>query len=260
MNKWNDETSNENKDGDRNNMQKMSISTRANESTLLEKTTDVSFLTSASQFSSFILESQIGRFIGLFFLLLLLYVLFSLQTDKSSYQPGSRENNSGYERNKEFPDERQINIRPKRLYDLISTATILAKKAGSLSSLSMLAPEYITDKSLEFLVFLHDISPQPKQLNRLISDSDPFSKNNIDPNLFISVIPPSYSLLLNKFNTIDRHTLLITNEYIDQSTPLNEFDLEVWYWCIGTYMYIYMYYLTSSMIFLYYLTLSVYYS
>jgi hypothetical protein len=230
--KWNDEETShdEDKDGDRSSMQKMSISTRANDSSLLDKTT---FIPSASQFSTFILESPIGRFIGLVFLILLLYVLLSLQSDESSYQPGSRAGNDSD--NTDYFDERQINIRPKRLYDLMCKATILAKKEGYLSSISILSPEYIIEKSMEFMVFLHNPNPQPKDLNRLISDSDPFSKDNIDINLLISAIPPSYSLILNKFNTIDQHSLLITNEYRDQSTPLSEFDLEAWYGSI--YMY-----------------------
>jgi hypothetical protein len=223
--KWNDEETsheNENKDGDRSSMQKMSISTRANDINLLDK---AKFIPSASQFSTFILESPIGRFIGLFFFILLLYVLLSLRADESSYQPGSRAGNDSD--NTDYFDEKQINIRPKRLYDLICKATILAKKEGYLSSISILSPEFIIDKSMKFIIFLHN--PQPKDSNRLISDSDPFSKDNINIHLFISAISPSYSLILNKFNTIDQHSLLITNEYIDQSTPLSDHDLEAWY-------------------------------
>jgi hypothetical protein len=34
---------------------------------------------------------------------------------------------------------------------------------------------------------------------------DPFEKGNIDRRLFVADIPPHYSLLLNKFNTLEEH-------------------------------------------------------
>ena len=84
---------------------------------------------------------------------------------------------------------------------------------------------------------------------------DPFARENLDQNLVVSYWP-SYSIILNKFNTVDEHVrsiylrnidacpynyltvqfnlqvLLITNQPEPQASPLSKRDLYYWYTCI----------------------------
>eukprot|EP01038_Epipyxis_sp_PR26KG_P006486 gene6486-8919_t len=41
-----------------------------------------------------------------------------------------------------------------------------------------------------------------------------------------------YTLALNKFNSLENHCLLVSDEFIEQSLPLTSIDFELWHWII----------------------------
>lgn len=45
-----------------------------------------------------------------------------------------------------------------------------------------------------------------------------------DPDLFVADLPPAHVCLLNKFNVVDQHVLVVTREFERQTSPLNEGD------------------------------------
>ena len=54
------------------------------------------------------------------------------------------------------------------------------------------------------------------------SNADPFLP--YDPNLFVAEISPTHVALLNKFNVVDHHLLLVTRAFEDQEMPLTRED------------------------------------
>ena len=53
---------------------------------------------------------------------------------------------------------------------------------------------------------------------------DPFNKKNLERDLLVQELSASHTLLLNKFNVVDYHLLLITREYQSQDDPVNTSD------------------------------------
>lgn len=186
-------------------------------------------------------ESPMGRAMVLVVLGLILFVLVSM--------PSTRE--ELIEAGLDPDDARQMYFRPNNLYSLLQTQMKSARENSALSSLSISTPHYIVDESIEFLVFVaqkaeSSLKGKSATLIDPVSTSsssssnnanvavpaDPFDKQNIDSRLVVTPIAPLHTLVLNKFNTVDGHALLVTDEFHEQSSPLTYQDLEAWYWCI----------------------------
>ncbi|CBN77659.1 Ap4A phosphorylase II [Ectocarpus siliculosus] len=58
------------------------------------------------------------------------------------------------------------------------------------------------------------------------ASDDPFDPRVLDPRM---ELPPSHSLVLNKFNTVRNHALIITTEFQSQQEALTEEDFGAWY-------------------------------
>ena len=55
---------------------------------------------------------------------------------------------------------------------------------------------------------------------------DPFARENLEKDLFVAKLSETHSLILNKFNVVDNHLLLITNDFESQNDPVNTRDYE----------------------------------
>lgn len=64
-----------------------------------------------------------------------------------------------------------------------------------------------------------------------LSASDPFMQP--EPELFVADVSATHYALLNKFNVLDRHLLLVTRAYVDQEEPLDAADFEALVACMG---------------------------
>jgi ATP adenylyltransferase len=103
----------------------------------------------------------------------------------------------------------------------------------------------VKDEGVEFLVSfsmqsgnldakdrVKTISTSSSTLGSASGKPDPFDKNTLDPDLVVSKVAPSYTLVLNKFNTVKDHALLVTERFEPQNSALTSQDLEAWYWTI----------------------------
>ncbi len=59
---------------------------------------------------------------------------------------------------------------------------------------------------------------------------DPFDP--YDRALFVAPLPPDHVALLNKFNVLDRHLLVVTREFVDQRVLLDERDMAALWACM----------------------------
>lgn len=133
-----------------------------------------------------------------------------------------------------------LSQRPLNLRSLILDTTEKAKVSGGLQSLSISSPEYVMGNGIEFLVSYASLEKKDSSSNIKNKDSavvatDPFDKQVLassSSSLVITKVVPSHTLVLNKFNTIKDHSLLVTDDFISQSTALTALDFDAWYWAI----------------------------
>ena len=123
-------------------------------------------------------------------------------------------------------------FRPPNLRELITEATTRAIMSGSLNTRSISNPSIVREKGYDFLLFYAEATEASLTIVDLNKENDPLGIAGRDSNLVVAVISPYYTLVLNKYNTIPDHVLLVTDEFEAQSTPLSPIDLEAWYWCI----------------------------
>lgn len=75
-----------------------------------------------------------------------------------------------------------------------------------------------------------------KQSARAASDegvklADPFL--DYDPELYVEDIPPAHRMLLNKFNVIERHALIVARAFVPQTAPLTLADMQAAVGCLA---------------------------
>lgn len=61
--------------------------------------------------------------------------------------------------------------------------------------------------------------------------ADPFL--DYDPELYVEDVAPAHRLLLNKFNVIERHALIVTRAFAPQTAPLTPADMEAALGCLA---------------------------
>lgn len=103
---------------------------------------------------------------------------------------------------------------------LIQATSEKAQASGALSSLSISHPITVTDQGIGFLLShsgsaVATSAMSNKNTASTVSSNpvptlDPFDKNNLDERLVVTKIAPSYTLILNKFNTIQDHVSAFT--------------------------------------------------
>ena len=223
-------------------MKPMGIASDVDEDVDVVRSTTIFPPITSQFFKQTILDSQVGRTIILCALGLILYILVSLPQTHEAL------NGNGVDPN----DAQHIYFRPRNLYSLLQKRIVLAKESAALSSLTVSAPTFVVDKEIEFMIFVTqtDTSVMKDKTTTLTDTStvssttassnsvtpsdavDPFDKVNLYQRLVVTEVEPLHTLVLNKFNTVEGHALLITNDYQYQGTPLSYTDLEAWYWCI----------------------------
>jgi hypothetical protein len=70
----------------------------------------------------------------------------------------------------------------------------------------------------------HPIHADASVEERLLDPTSDSAKSNV-----IAHISPGYTAILNKFNTITDHSLLVTDEFMQQNLLLRSSDLLAWY-------------------------------
>ncbi|KAF1320410.1 5',5'''-p-1,p-4-tetraphosphate phosphorylase, partial [Globisporangium splendens] len=63
---------------------------------------------------------------------------------------------------------------------------------------------------------------------------DPFAKEHLEQDLFITQLHGTHNLVLNKFNVVDEHVVLPTIEFEEQETPLSKADFRAMWTAMGS--------------------------
>lgn len=124
-----------------------------------------------------------------------------------------------------------------RLWNLMLSTTKKALASGALESIPT-DYEFVEDGGVDFFVRVVTNLERKAKLKEVESgrsskDFNPFLP--YDEELFVCDISESHLCVLNKFNVVDNHLLIITREFEHQDSPLKEADFESLWVCMAEY-------------------------
>lgn len=124
------------------------------------------------------------------------------------------------------------NLEPGALWQKIQKQTHHALQCGALQPL-LTEYEFIEERGIQFLVrSLSSLNRKDQNQRRELQASTNKEFNPFlpyDPNLFVTDISETHLCLLNKFNVIAHHFLIITRDFEEQESPLTLQDfLAAW--------------------------------
>ena len=133
--------------------------------------------------------------------------------------------------------EKNILLEPGRLWNKVFEQTEYARQCGALQSIET-DYQFIEHNGISFLVRTlsnlarkEKVQQQQKQQQKQTSQEfDPFLPYEED--LFVADISPTHLCLLNKFNVVDYHLLIVTRDFEDQETWLNLADFRALWACM----------------------------
>lgn len=126
------------------------------------------------------------------------------------------------------------------LREAIKQRSHSAKQSGALKPIET-DIELVMDADIEFMIRVATGLQRKDEANRQTDLRDarsplpasPFL--NPDPRLFIADVADSHRCLLNKFNVVDEHLLIVTKEFEQQQNPLNFNDFVALWTCMREY-------------------------
>ena len=129
-----------------------------------------------------------------------------------------------------------ILLEPGTLWNRVVERTALALERGALQRIHT-TRELIEDRGVSFLVrHPPDISrplPAPRARRPVAERANPFLP--YEQPLFVVDLSPTHVCLLNKFNVIDHHLLIVTREFERQTDPLGLRDFEAMWCCMAEF-------------------------
>ena len=114
-------------------------------------------------------------------------------------------------------------LKPGTLQTSLLERTAHAHRCGSIQSLPT-TTEVIEQDGVPFQVRILESLVMKKIAKAPRSSPNPFLP--YDPNLFVAPISPTHVALLNKFNVVEHHLLLVTRAFEDQRCQLTQKDCE----------------------------------
>ncbi|KAI1086831.1 HIT-like protein [Rostrohypoxylon terebratum] len=125
---------------------------------------------------------------------------------------------------------------PPNLPALVKAAFNKAKVNGDVSYYPTQAA-VLTPGSIAFqLRYAPSLAHKPKAPKPANAPSKPFNPfENPSPSMLIAPLPPSHSLVLNKFAIVPEHFILITKAFKPQTHVLEQDDVEATFACIQAY-------------------------
>lgn len=117
---------------------------------------------------------------------------------------------------------------------MIVHRTQCALGQGALYPIDTVATE-LDDAGIRFVVRQVSSLARKAQAQRQPSPraADPFLP--YEPELFVADISPTHVALLNKFNVIEHHLLIVTRAFEDQKTLLTPNDFDAWCRCLAEF-------------------------
>ena len=119
--------------------------------------------------------------------------------------------------------DQELRLTPGTLSALLAERTEHARLSGALQFLPTTV-EVIEQDGIPFQVRIVESLAGKKTAPAAGANADPFLPH--DPDLFVAPISPTHIALLNKFNVVERHLLIVTRVFEDQRSQLTQKDCE----------------------------------
>jgi sulfate adenylyltransferase (ADP) / ATP adenylyltransferase len=132
-----------------------------------------------------------------------------------------------------------LQLRPGTLWPAIQQQTAHALRCGALQPIAS-DERTVDDAGIRFIVrqvssLVRKDAAKPPPVSPTASGTpfNPFLPH--DPNLFVADLSGTHFALLNKYNVIDHHLLIVTRSFIAQETPLDADDFSAWLACLAEF-------------------------
>ena len=133
--------------------------------------------------------------------------------------------------------DREILLKPGTLWTRIKEQTQYGLSCGALQSIST-DYEFVKANGVNFLVRIlsnltrkDEAKKKQDKAAKKGKDFNPFLPYEED--LFVADISPTHLCLLNKFNVVDNHLLIVTREFEEQESLLNWQDFQAMWACLA---------------------------
>ncbi|TNE76406.1 MAG: phosphorylase [Gammaproteobacteria bacterium] len=123
-------------------------------------------------------------------------------------------------------------LKGQQLWQAVIHTTASALSSGALHSIptrSLVQRERLGNLDLDFQIrVVENLVRKSEEMKRRAAqapaakDFNPFLP--YDPNLYVGELTDHYRCLLNKFNVMEHHILMVTNRFVTQLEPLNQDD------------------------------------
>ncbi|HTH77106.1 MAG TPA: phosphorylase [Trinickia sp.] len=132
---------------------------------------------------------------------------------------------------------RSASLRPGTLWPTLLDRTEHALRCGALRPIETVRT-VLEDGGVRFVIrqvssLMNKPRADPGQSGEPRPFVDPFLP--YDPDLFVADVSPTHVALLNKFNVIDHHLLIVTRAFEPQEALLDLADFEAWFACLGEF-------------------------
>ena len=136
--------------------------------------------------------------------------------------------------------QKGLRLKPGTLWGAILRQTKHAMRRGALQPIET-DEEFIEDGGMHFVVRVvsslarkdKERKKREQKAKRDKKDSNPFLP--YDQDLFVAEISDTHLALLNRFNVIDHHLLIVTRDFEDQETLLTLSDFEALWICMAEF-------------------------
>jgi len=131
-------------------------------------------------------------------------------------------------------------LKTGKLWQQLAEQTELALLSGALVTIET-DFYFIEDGGVRFMVRLaKNLKRKAADKTRLSSEHQKTSKHYNpflppEADLLVGAIPPDHIAVLNKFNVVDNHLLIVTNNFIDQETLLTPQDFHALCWSMNEF-------------------------
>lgn len=128
-------------------------------------------------------------------------------------------------------------LTPGSLWPLLQKSTVAATHSGALFSIPSEC-QVVTQDGFGFLVRIAGNLLRKEQQRALQQKANTTGDNPFlpyDPQMFVADLSPTHVALLNKFNVVSHHLLMVTREFEEQDNLLNTNDFQALWLCLKEY-------------------------
>ncbi len=127
-------------------------------------------------------------------------------------------------------DQRNHFLNPGTLWSRLLERTDHARRCGKIQSIPT-TMEVVEQSGMACQVRIVSALAKKVEATAAQPNTNPFLP--YDPDLFVAEISPTHVALLNKFNVVDHHLLIVTRTFEDQNTLLTRQDCEALLICLA---------------------------